>query len=247
MDDDIRLIHGEMLETMRGLEAQSLDAIITDLPYGTTACKWDNVIPFAPMWEAVKHALKPHGAFVTTASQPFTSALVMSNPGWFRYEWIWAKTKATGFLDANRKPLKAHENIVVFSANGCIYNPQMVNGSFHRRGGKNSGRVYEQMHGAFRDFVTHDNKYYPQSIINIGHPVEVDHPTQKPIGLIEYLIRTYTNPGDLVGDFCFGSGTTAVACVNTGRRFVGCEKEAEYHQIAVERVRKARLQMRMEI
>jgi DNA modification methylase len=240
----VRLICGDCLEAMAGMEAQSVDAIITDLPYGTTACKWDVVIPFAPMWAAVKRVLKPRGVFVTTASQPFTSALVMSNTAWFRYEWIWCKDLATGHLNAHRRPMLEHESLLVFAADVETYHPQGIRayGRMNRRGGNGdnygvSGLVNLQ------EFTA-----YPRTIIPFSvHRSEGQHPTQKPVALYAYLIRTYTNEGDTVLDMCCGSGTTGVACVETGRNFIGIEKEAAYVNIARRRIEAAQAQLRMDI
>ena len=234
----------DCLEIMPTLPAQSVDAIITDLPYGTTACKWDSVIPFAPMWEAVKHVLKPRGAFVTTASQPFTSALIMSNVKDFRYEWIWEKPKATGHLDARRKPLKAHENILLFG--GEIYNPQMGIGAKYKNNHKpgDNGEVYGNV-----NYYSFDNQgtRFPRSILGIKHETNPDHPTQKPVALYEYLIKTYTNEGDTVLDMTMGSGTTGVSCVNTSRNFIGIEKDPTYYGIAQKRIEQVQSARQLEL
>jgi site-specific DNA-methyltransferase (adenine-specific) len=200
------------------------------------------------MWEQVKRILKPRGVFVTTASQPFTSKLVMSNLEWFRYEVIWDKVVKTGHLNAPNMPLKRHENIVVFSAdnNGSYcYNPIKRKGEFRQKGGpgKNGGCYGE--HAIDRKF---NNDYYPDTILELSRgsqTEENDHPTQKPVALYKYLILTYTNPGDTVLDFCFGSGTTGVACVQTGRKFIGIEISKEYCDIAVKRIKDAEQQMRL--
>jgi len=240
----MKLYHGDCLDILPTLPAQSIDAIITDLPYGTTACKWDTIIPFDDLWRVVRHVLKPKGAFVTTASQPFTSALIMSNPKWFRYEWIWEKAKATGHLDARRKPMKAHENILIFG--GETYNPQLSKGAPYKNNHKpgDTGDVYGEV-----------NKYsyknpgvrFPRSVIDFMHETQPEHPTQKPVALYEYLIRTYTNEGETVLDMTMGSGTTGVACVNTGRDFIGIEREAEYIEIATRRIADAQKQPRMKL
>lgn len=250
--DQVTLYCGDMLEIVPTLEPQSVDALLTDLPYGTTACKWDTIIPFDDLWQCVKHVLRPRGVFVTTASQPFTSALVMSNPEWFRYEWIWMKDKATGHLDAQRRPMRRHENIIVFSENGHQYNPQIF-----PKPKQNirpiSRRAASDNYGKFKEIAERLiplDMSYPQSVLQINttnHGERGEHPTQKPVALYEYLIRTYTNPGDVVGDFCMGSGTTGVACVNTGRRFVGVELDANYYEIAKRRITEAQQQIRMDI
>lgn len=239
---DLRL--GDCLEILPTLADKSVDAIITDLPYGTTACKWDVIIPLDKMWEQVRRLCK--GAFVTTASQPFTSVLIMSNLDWFKYEWIWEKPKATGHLDARRKPLKAHENAVVFSANGHTYNPQLTKGrrykNYHKPG--DSGEVYGEVNKYSFD---NQGTRFPRSIVDFTHVQDPEHPTQKPVALYEYLIRTYTNEGDTVLDFCMGSGTTGVACVKTNRNFIGMEKESNYFDIASRRIHEAQQQMVMSL
>ena len=234
-----KLYNGDCLEVMPSLPAGSVDAIITDLPYGTTAIEWDSILPLAPMWEQVKRVLKPNGVFITTASQPFTTVLISSNMEWFRYEMIFSKSKATGFLDANRKPLKAHENILVFGKGKITYNPQMVKGKVHKNGGKSRGKAHEQMHGKFNDFETVSDKYYPKSIVEFTHVVDAVHPTQKPVSLYAYLVRTYTNLSEVVLDITMGSGTTGVACVQEGREFIGIEKEQVYFSIAEKRIGEA--------
>jgi site-specific DNA-methyltransferase (adenine-specific) len=239
---------GDCLEYMRTMPAGSVDAVVTDLPYGTTACAWDSVIPFAPMWEAVKRVLKPRGVFVTTASQPFTSALVMSNMEWFKYEWIWDKVNVTGFLDVKQRPMKRHENVIVFSSGQGCYNPAMsgkATSSFGKlRNGTNKISIFAGEFGSSFE----QGLGYPQSIVRFQRPTNLTdddfglHPTQKPVTLYEYLVRTYTNPGDAVLDFCFGSGTTGVACVRTGRNFIGCEIDPTYYAIAQRRIAEAQLQ-----
>lgn len=238
---NVQLILGDCLDILPTLPAQSADAIITDLPYGTTQAAFDVIIPFAPMWEQVKRILKPRGVFVTTASQPFTSKLVMSNLKWFRYEWIWEKHRATGFLDCDTRPLREHENIEVFSANGHTYNPQMVKGDSHSRGGASPGPA--QIWGKFADRRhTEHNEYFPRAILEFKAESVPDHPTQKPVALYEYLILTYTNPGETVLDFAAGSGTTGVAAVKTGRNAILVEKRQDYFDIAQRRVKEAQMQ-----
>ena len=231
---------GDCLDIMLGLPAGSVDAIITDLPYGTTACAWDTVIPFEPLWAEVRRLLKPQGIFVTTAAQPFTSYLVTSNPKWFRYAMVWIKNRATGFLDANRRPLNNIEDILVFAPGRHTYTPQMTTGVRHKRGGKR--RPSPNTH--YRDFnepgPTWSDQHYPTRTLEI--PVvrlHTAHPTQKPQALAEYLIRTYTNRGDLVLDPCMGSGTTGLAALATGRRFIGIEKDHGYAALAAARIAQA--------
>ncbi len=229
-------------DTCQVLADASIDAILTDLPYGTTACSWDTIIPFAPMWAEVKRVLKPRGVFVTTASQPFTSALVMSNVKWFRYEWIWHKNLATGHLNAHMRPMLEHESILVFSDGNEVYLPQGIRayGRMNRRGGNGDN------YGPSGLLNLQEYTAYPRSILDFNvHRSINQHSTQKPIALYEYLVRTYTNEGDTVLDFCFGSGTTAVACMNTGRRFIGGDNSQEYVDVAVRRIEAAQMQLRM--
>lgn len=248
---DYQLHNVDCLEFMRTLPDKSVDAIITDLPYGTTACSWDEIIPFAPMWEQVNRINK--GAFVTTASQPFTSKLIMSNIESFRYEWIWEKNKATGHAMSKHRPMKSHENILVFGES--LYIPVMEAGKPYKQPRTNP-KYDHKINPAFRTGVNvKDNTEggrFPRSVINIKNAYytdgEQEHPTQKPVSLFEYLIRTYTNAGDTVLDFTMGSGTTGVACMRAGRNFIGCDNDTEhgYFQIAEKRIRHASQQMIME-
>ena len=236
---------GDCLEVMQGIPDGSVDAVICDPPFGTTACKWDSVIPFEPMWAQLKRIVKPNGAIVLMASQPFTSALVMSNVAMFRYQWIWEKNKATGHLNAKKRPLVSHEDVVVFSKATTNYFPQglveketpsISKGDRGRKGVGSSGDCYG---AATKDAVqTHGN--YPRSVIKFTVDMKAEfHPTQKPVALMEYLIRTYTNAGETVLDFTCGSGTTGVAAANTARRFIGIERDPDYFQIASAHIQKA--------
>jgi site-specific DNA-methyltransferase (adenine-specific) len=236
------LLQGDCLELLPCITDASVALVLTDPPYGTTACKWDSVIPFEPMWKQVWRVLKPNGAAVFTASQPFTSALVMSQVGKFAYQWVWEKNKATGHLNAKKRPLVAHEDVVVFYANPPLYNPQglieketptISKGNRGKKGRGSSGDCYGL---AKKDAIqTHTN--FPRSVIRFGVDMKAEfHPTQKPVALMEYLIRTYTNDGETVLDFTMGSGTTGVACMNTGRNFIGIERDEKYFQIAKERI-----------
>jgi site-specific DNA-methyltransferase (adenine-specific) len=247
----VDLILGDCLEVMKGMDDKSVDAILTDLPYGTTACSWDEIIPFEPMWEQVKRICK--GVFVTTASQPFTSKLVMSNLDMFKYEWIWEKSHATGHLDCNHKPMKKHENILVFSASGRTkYNPIITKKHKSKiRAGKLI-RSNTDSYGVFKNETPRripDNMSYPLSIIYFDSPYKGGeagkHPTQKPVALFQYLVRTYTNKDDIILDFCLGSGTTGVACVQTGRNFIGIEIDPDYFAIAERRIKEAQMQPRL--
>lgn len=247
----VELHLGDCLSFLRTMPDKSVDAILTDLPYGTTACAWDEIIPFEPMWEQVKRICK--GVFVTTASQPFTSRLVMSNLKDFKYEWIWEKSHATGFLDANEKPMKQHENIVVFYNGSKTYNPQIYK---KNRIKIRSGKVVRANTGVYGKFYDGASRSIPE---DMGYPLSIQyfatpykggeggcHPTQKPVALYEYLTRTYTNKGDTVLDFVMGSGTTGVACVQTGRNFIGCEIDPTYFAIAEKRIAEAQLQERLD-
>lgn len=237
----VEIILGDCLEVMPTLPAQSVDAIITDLPYGTTQAAFDEVIPFAPMWEQVKRVIKPRGVFVTTACQPFSSKVTVSNLDWFKYDWIWKKHRATRFLDCDTRPLQEHESILVFSENGHTYNPQMIKGKLHSRGGASPGPA--EVWGKFSDRrTTEHTHYYPKTVLEFTAVNVPEHPTQKPVALYEYLILTYTNPGETVMDFCCGSGTTGVASILTGRNFIGIEKREDYYQIAQRRIREAQMQ-----
>ena len=236
----IKLINGNCLEEMKDIPDGSVDMILCDLPYGTTACKWDSVIPFEPLWEQYRRIAKKNAAIVLTASQPFTSALVMSNPREFRYCWVWNKAKAANFPQVKRAPLKIHEDVVVF---GGGYNPQMTKGPMRKKGGYNVSREAAVSAGAPAKV---NNVYYPKSILDFSVAGNADsglHPTQKPVALMEYLIRTYTNEGDVVLDNCMGSGTSGVACANTGRRFIGIELDQGYFNTAKERIEPRKPQM----
>ena len=242
----IDLRQGDCLEIMKDIESGSVDAIITDPPYGTTACKWDSVIPFAVMWEQLHRIIKPNGAIVLTASQPFTSALIMSNPKMFKYCMVWEKTKASNFVHANFQPLKTHEDVVIFSKGGSaqgsktpmIYNKQMIQGEPYIRGAcTGGGRV---TNGGLNGAVVESKKGLrnPRSVIKISNPSGKGHkhPTQKPVALMEYLIKTYTNEGETVLDFTMGSGTCGVASKNLNRNFIGIELDENYFNIAKERI-----------
>jgi len=224
------LINADCLDAMRDIPDGSVDMVLTDPPYGTTACKWDSVIPFEPMWAHLKRITKPNGAIVLTASQPFTSALVMSNVKMFKYCWIWDKSTAGNGIVAKFQPLKIHEDVCVFGGN---YSPIMTKGKMRMKGGKNNPSGISAS-GISPKYHKSD-KYYPKSILNIKTQRGL-HPTQKPVALMEYLIRTYTNAGETVLDFTMGSGTTGVACKNLGRSFIGIEMDADYFAVASARI-----------
>ena len=234
---------GDCLDVMRDIPDGSVDMVCTDPPYGTTACKWDSVIPFEPMWAQLKRIVKPNGAIVLTASQPFTSALVMSNVAMFKYDWTWQKPKGTGHLNAKKMPMRDKEDVLVFYATQCTYNPQMTAGTAYKNkaGDETKSTSMTESYGAYTNKRT-DNlgTRYPKQVLAM--PVVGRgsvHPTQKPVALMEYLIRTYTNPSETVLDFTMGSGTTGVAAANIGRRFIGIEMDADYFAIAQARIQKA--------
>ena len=231
---------GCCLDLMRHIPAGSVDMILCDLPYGTTQNKWDSVIPFDKLWAAYERIIKPNGAIVLTASQPFTSALVMSNPKGFKYEIVWDKKSVTGFLDASRKPLKAHESVLIFYNKQPTYNPIKTSANKHREfTNEKKRKIQTDNYGEMGDKLVVNykaNERFPTSVLTINAVVnnsneKVGHPTQKPTALFEYLIKTYTNPGEVVLDNCAGSFTTAVAAENTGRRWICIEQEAKYCEI----------------
>ena len=241
---NVQLHHGDCLDIMPTMEPQSVDCILADIPYGTTACKWDTVIPFAPMWECIKRVIKPRGAVVLFGSQPFTSALVMSNPKWFKYQWVWDKVKMGNFLTAKLKPLITHEDICIFSpgntancsTQNMYYIPQMEKRDKPIKYKKRAdSQLYARKNTVTIEYVS--SVKYPKSIIRFDRGRNgMVHPTQKPVDLMAYLIRTYTNPGETVLDFTMGSGSTGVACIETGRNFIGIERDSTYFEVARKRL-----------
>lgn len=240
-----KIHHGDCLELMKDIPDGSVDMILADLPYGTTACKWDTIIPFEPLWEQYERIIKDNGAIVLTASQPFTAVLASSNIKLLKYEWVWEKSRTVGFLNAKNAPLKKHENILVFSkgvtANGSKRNmkyfPQgLTEVNEIRKSVKQEGdTIVGTRPSRNKDYMA-THKGYPSSILKFKNEAKQVHPTQKPVALFEYLIKTYTNEGETVLDNCIGSGTTAMAALNTGRFFIGIEKEKEYVDIANKRI-----------
>lgn len=231
------LMEGDCLQLMTELPDASVDMVLCDLPYGTTACAWDSVIPFEPLWREYRRIVKQNAAIVLTASQPFTTALAASNIADLKYQWIWVKDRPSNPQLAKLQPLKIHEDILVFAKGKSPYTPQGLievpenKRKIHNPEKNNLG------HCKRKPYVqTHTG--YPKSLISFGAERGL-HPTQKPVALMEYLIRTYTNPGDVVLDNCMGSGTTGVACANIGRRFIGMERDPDYFDIACDRVEKA--------
>ena len=239
----IELLKGDCLEVMKGIETGSIDAIITDPPYGTTACKWDSVIDFDLMWEQLNRIIKPNGAIVLFGSEPFSSALRMSNIKNFKYDWIWEKNRPSGHLNAKKQPLKNHEIVSIFYNKPCTYNPIKTKAEEHLidkrktiNNGKIKGGSYINGSKGFEDIRVKDNGLrYPKTIQKFNAERGL-HPTQKPVSLMEYLVLTYTNENETVLDFTMGSGTTGVACVNTNRNFIGIEQDAKYFDIATERI-----------
>ena len=234
------LHHGDCLDILPTLEAGSVDAVITDPPYGITACKWDAVIPFEPMWVNISRVATSRRVVTCLFSQqPFTSMVVSSRLGWYRSEWIWEKNQATGHLNAKVHQLKAHENIIVFSEEaGGVYRPQKTNGHVVK---KTIRRRMSSHYGSQRSSSYCSSERYPRSVLRFDTVANTQfvHPTQKPVALMEYLIKTYTSQGDTVLDFTMGSGTTGVAAMRTGRKFIGIELDPEYFAIAQNRIANA--------
>ena len=247
----IELFQGDCLELMKQIPDGSVDLVLADPPYGTTACKWDSIIPLEPMWEQLKRIIKPNGAIVMTAAQPFTTTLIASNMKMFKYCWVWEKNRPTGSQHARNRPMSKHEDVVVFSAapmghasqlkdKRMIYNPQGVVATGRQKTVKSKG--FHGSHiGARPNQV--GKKYdvftgFPQTVLAFAKEEDHLHPTQKPVALMEYLIKTYTNEGDTVLDFTMGSGTTGVAAARNGRFFVGMELDPGYFQIAQNRIQR---------
>ena len=247
------LYHGDCLQIMKEIPNKCIDMILCDLPYGTTACKWDSIIPFEPLWSQYERIIKDNGAIVLFGSEPFSSTLRMNKIDLYKYDWVWEKGRASGFVHAKNKPLKAHENILIFSKgttvhklqskNRMTYNPQMSDGKPYSKKIKqvNTGDLNHKPSLSNLNFVGTINENqgirYPRSVLKYSmHNVGNFHPTQKPVALFEYLIKTYTNESELVLDNCIGSGTTAIACINTNRKYIGIEKDDKYIEVAKKRI-----------
>ena len=235
---------GDCLELMKDIPDGSVDMILCDLPYGTTACKWDVIIPFEPLWEQYRRVIKMGGAVALFCKQPFTSLVVQSNLDWWRYELIWQKEKGTDFGHANHKPLNAHENIEIFYNKQPTYNKQMLKGTpYTKKNNRNNDKTDLNFSSDNSGIWVNKGERTPVSVLKFArdniHKGKNLHPTQKPVKLLEWLIKTYTNEGETVLDNCMGSGSTGVACVNTNRNFVGYELDEEYFKIAKERIEKA--------
>lgn len=243
------LMKGDCLELMKNIPDKSVDLILCDLPYGTTSCHWDSVIPFEPLWSQYRRIIKDRRAIVLFAGEPFASTLRLSNIAWYKYDWIWEKNNAVGFVNAKLKPMNKHEVVCVFS-NGktsnrnnsnMIYNPQDLkpyNKTIKNSKMSKKENTYDRPSTNSTDYFQQWTNY-PASILKFNRPSKAVHPTQKPVPLLEYLIRTYSNEGDVVLDNCMGSGSTGVAAVNTDRNFIGIELTDKYFQIAKERIDEA--------
>ena len=226
----IKLIHGDCLKKLKDIETQSIDLILTDPPYGTTQCKWDSIIPFEPMWNELKRIIKDNGCIALFGSEPFSSALRMSNIKNFKYDWIWKKTNVMGFLNAKKRPLKEIEIISIF--NSKIYKPQNLQKNLK---GKNHRGKNTDVLGKYEAINNSEFTNYPKTIIKFKSERGL-HPTQKPVALLEYLTKTYTNEKDTVLDFTMGSGSTGVAAKNLNRDFIGIELDPSYFKIAEDRI-----------
>lgn len=232
---ELNIIYNEdCLVGMQRIPDKSIDMILCDLPYGTTRNSWDSVLPLNKLWEQYERIIKDNGAIVLTAQTPFDKALGTSKPEWLRYEWIWEKTNATGHLNANRMPLKSHENILVFYKELPIYNPQFTYGKPY----KATNGTHSSNYGKQKDNIetVNDGYRFPRSVLFFKNEKDNFHPTQKPVELFEYLIKTYTNDEGVVLDNCIGSGTTAIACINTNRNYIGFEIDEEYYRKAIDRI-----------
>ena len=233
-----KLYNGDCLEVMKDIPNKSIDMILCDLPYGTTKCKWDIIIPFDELWEQYNRIIKDNGAIVLFGSQPFTSKLICSNIGNYKYDWIWDKKKSPNFRGVKYQPLIPYEIISVF--NTTKYNPQMVEGKMRKKGGYPSKNEEQAISRGTE--IKINNLYYPKAILEFSKANNKEsglHPTQKPIALLEYLIKTYTNENEVVLDNCMGSGSTCVACINTNRQFIGIELDKNYFEIAEKRIKEA--------
>lgn len=245
----INLMNGDCLELMKNIPDGSVDLILTDPPYGTTACKWDTVIPFEMMWVELKRIIKPNGAIVLFGSEPFSSALRMSNIKQYKYDWVWEKSRALGFMNAKNKPMNKHELISVFSNGACangsknkmIYNPQGLLPLNKIVKGRKSSKADSEGHNfgrkSHKEELFQEWTNYPDQILKFNSEGKTVHPTQKPVALLEYLIKTYTQENETVLDFTMGSGSTGVAAKNTNRKFIGIELDETYFNIAQERMK----------
>ena len=244
-----KIYNEECLEGMKKIPDKSIDMILCDLPYGTTACKWDTIIPFEPLWEQYERVIKDNGAIVLTASQPFTSKLVMSNTKIFRYDITWDKVAVSNPFLANKRPLRSHEDILIFYKKQPTYNKQMRVGTKRKRGVSKSKWTTGTLGNSSLPNSGDDtsNLKNPNTVLTISNANKINrlHPTQKPVTLFEYLIKTYTNEGETVLDNCMGSGTTAIAAINTNRNYLGFELDEKYFELANDRIEKHNKQMEL--
>lgn len=230
---ELNTIYNEdCLDGMDRIQDKTIDMILCDLPYGTTACKWDTIIPLEPLWSAYNRVIKDDGAIVLTASQPFTTTLISSNLKYFRYCLVWEKEQGVNFLQAKKQPLKSHEDICIFYKKQPTYNPVMTIGKPYTRGG---GGELTHYRAKRLPLTKCDGARYPKSVVKVNREYGI-HPAQKPVPLFEYLIKTYTNEGETVLDNCMGSGTTAIAAINTSRKYIGFEKDETYFTLANDRI-----------
>ena len=247
MTENINLFHGDCLEEMKNISDNSVDMILCDLPYGQTRNKWDSIIPFEELWKQYDRIIKDNGAIVLFANGMFTADLMKSNPKNWKYNIVWEKDRPSGFLNAKKMPMRSHEDICVFYKKQPTYNPQFWEGMpLHEMGTKFKTKTHENNN--YNEFNSRENpsakregdtKKYPRSVLKYKRPHPPIHPTEKPVELLEWLIKTYTNENEIVLDNCMGSGSTGVACINTNRRFIGIELDENYFNIAKERIEEA--------
>jgi site-specific DNA-methyltransferase (adenine-specific) len=234
------LYNNDMFNVFTQMEDNSIDLLLTDFPYGTLNKRntWDTIINYDVFWKEAYRICKLNAAIISTAAQPFTSVLIASNYKDFKYSWVWEKSKASNYLNAKKQPLRAHEDIVVFYRKQCTYNPQMVEGNPYDKGTAVRDTEAYGMQTKAVHVVSDNGLRYPRSVLyfRTAESEGKYHPTQKPVALMEYLVNTYSNPNDVVLDPCMGSGTTGVACINTGRQFIGIEKDPDYFQLATTRI-----------
>lgn len=237
----INLMHGDCLELMKHIPDASVDMVLADIPYGTTQCKWDSVLDLNKMWSHLERLIKPNGAILLFAQLPFDKVLAASNMKMLKYEWIWEKTAATGHLNAKKMPMKAHENILVFYSKLPNYYPIKTTGHIRKSATADRGKLESEVYGSENGITTYDStERYPRSVLKFSSDKQTSnfHPTQKPVALLEYLIKTYTQEGETVLDFTCGSGSTLVAAKNTNRNAIGIELDENYFNIAKERIEK---------
>jgi len=234
----MQLFNDDCLKVLPTIPYKSIDLILTDPPYGTTQCKWDSVIPFEPMWKELKRIIKDNGAITLFGTEPFSSHLRLSNIKWFKYDWYWNKKFINGFLNSKRQPLRCIEVISIFYKNKHNYFPIMTKGKMRKKGGLHKS---SECYGEYKSIYTESDTYYPKNYFEFSNANQTKkvHPTQKPINLLEYLIKTYTNENDTVLDFAMGSGSTGVACKNINRDFIGIELDKNYFNIAKNRIESA--------